>query len=479
MSVAQAYISSPIDKRELKLFLWFGIATLIFGICGALLNMPYAGLIPGLFLLCALLVRSPIAMLISLFATFSVAVHLGFLTLDTPVLLLLICYWYFNKKKHNIQDEFVWVRRLAWANVVWIGILFTIHINDYDNWQWVVGTGIRLILYFVMFIVTLDIVKELSRKEILHVIRWAWFFSIIVSIIAIYQHYGLGLSRVNSILEAHHAHLGDYATVGALLGGIITVWTERSDERLIGWVSIILALLAVVLSESRASIIGVSVGLAFFGLLGGFRGIVVVSIVVALLYGSGLITQELQKEKGLTFQQSREYITNANLEKANYDVSSVTRVFEWVGVLNFEQKTDILHILCGVGPGNFGEAMRPYTTLYALYVKQPGTSLNGAHNNYLHVLAELGFVGSILFWGFLVFLSYMVLRLGKRGNHRQKNITKITIATTVALFVSGITQETFYSQLGMGNFLGLYLVVIVLILHLKTDKALISQYKDK
>ena len=353
-------------------------------------------------------VKSPVAMLITLFATFSIALHIYIFTLDTPVLLLMICYWLVNGRNKKLYIDHKWLFIFAWMNVIWISLLFLWHVGDFDNTDWVVGTGLRLILYFIMFIVAFDVVQKLSKSEVMTILRWAWIFSIIVSIIAIYQHYVLGYVRINSILESHHAHLGDYATGAVIICGLITVWAEGFGEKMMGILTCILALVALVVSENRANIVGIGVGLSLFGILKGFKGLVIVTILVGVIYSSGVVNHVIQKEKEMTFQESKASEKPDTFGTTKYDGSSVDRILGWVGILNFEQHADLIWQSCGVGPGNFGYAMRPYFTLFALYNKQPGTALNGAHNNYLHVMVELGFIGFILFWGFIIILGVNV-----------------------------------------------------------------------
>jgi hypothetical protein len=44
----------------------------------------------------------------------------------------------------------------------------------------------------------------------------------------------------------------------------------------------------------------------------------------------------------------------------------------------------------------------------------------------------------------------------------------------VALLVSGFTQETFYAQPAMGNFMGFYVVTIALLMNLTAEKKVLK-----
>jgi len=155
-------------------------------------------------------------------------------------------------------------------------------------------------------------------------------------------------------------------------------------------------------------------------------------------------------------------------EAANYDASSVDRIFIWLGILTMEQHANAVQMFTGVGPGNFQNFMRPYMQLHQIYIGIEGNSSTGAHNNYLHILVELGIGGLIIFGAFMVNLLLQFWRIRKSSDKRVSVTSSIMIAGTIALLASGFTQETFYSQQPMGNFFGFYFVVMVLVLQLAT-----------
>ncbi|HZV12182.1 MAG TPA: hypothetical protein VFA55_03135, partial [Candidatus Kapabacteria bacterium] len=164
-------------------------------------------------------------------------------------------------------------------------------------------------------------------------------------------------------------------------------------------------------------------------------------------------------------EQAQETMTKAG-EKADYDPSSVDRVFVWIDVLNMELHASNIQRFTGIGPGNFYDYMRPYMILHSLYTGIPGNSINGAHDNYIHIFVELGAGGLILFGIFMTGIFRKFWNMRKQSDIRLNTTANIVVAGTVALLISGFTQETFYSQPAMGNFMGFYLVVIVLLLSL-------------
>ena len=62
----------------------------------------------------------------------------------------------------------------------------------------------------------------------------------------------------------------------------------------------------------------------------------------------------------------------------------------------------------------------------------------------------------------------MCILIKNTGDPRLINTSILATSGTVALIVSGFTQETFYSQPAMGNFMGMYFILLILIMRLKS-----------
>jgi hypothetical protein len=103
-------------------------------------------------------------------------------------------------------------------------------------------------------------------------------------------------------------------------------------------------------------------------------------------------------------------------------------------------KANPLHLLIGAG---FGSA------------RVAGKGSNG-HMLYLHIVAETGFIGLLVFSA-LIFIILKTL-------YRYEAGSLVLFWGTIALLLSGLTQETFYPVPSMAHFIGLYLVALAVAL---------------
>lgn len=139
------------------------------------------------------------------------------------------------------------------------------------------------------------------------------------------------------------------------------------------------------------------------------------------------------------------------------DLSSVSRLFIWKSALNHFFASDILQKLFGVGIG-------AYSTIQNDFVLWGGLrAASGAHNNFLHVLSEIGIVGFIIF----ILLFYTILR---NLYSTKDQLCRAFFFATIALLASGITQETFWFQRAFGSFWLCYMFFLAIILQRKQRK---------
>src|SRR5579883_2747950 len=120
MDVSASYIHEKIASKDILPFILFAGVTLLFSLAGFFLNIPVIGLFSPFLLIAALLIKNPVGMFIALFATFSVAINISVFTADSAILLLMAGYWLINKSElGKAEKSFKWLRRMAWANLIW------------------------------------------------------------------------------------------------------------------------------------------------------------------------------------------------------------------------------------------------------------------------------------------------------------------------------------------------------------------------
>ncbi len=148
-------------------------------------------------------------------------------------------------------------------------------------------------------------------------------------------------------------------------------------------------------------------------------------------------------------------IVNATLhsqDTGTLDLSSYSRFYIWYGAYLHFLKVGILQKLFGIGIGTFSSI--PYEFVIWGIAK----SATGAHNNFLHVLLEIGIVGFISF----ILLFFFILK--ELYKYSTNMLCRMFFFLTIALLASGLTQETFWFQKAFGSFWLYYIFLLAIVL---------------
>ncbi len=134
------------------------------------------------------------------------------------------------------------------------------------------------------------------------------------------------------------------------------------------------------------------------------------------------------------------------------DYSSQSRLLIWKSTLqNFISSSPLTKVV-GFGLGFFHTIKHDFFFFYS-------RSASGAHNNYLHVLTEGGVVGL----GIFIALFITILRQLHHAG-RSDRAARVYFFITIALLVSGLTQETFWFQPAFPNLWLFYMTLLAAIL---------------
>ena len=453
-----ATVHMAITRSERTPFIVFVAASIVGAVIAARLGIPAAGLVLPCAAFAVLAIQSVRLQIILLFATYSVSLTAAMFSADVLLVLGLLGTWVSQRMFATRKSLFTGgIRRVALANALWVSLVFVWHLSDSPLSLAVISVATKLALYYVLFAVLTDLVAVFTRRQVVVVLWWAWTFAVVVSSVAVFQYYVLEMTRIHSILESNHAHLGNYGLVAMIVGGVLFTLAEGRWQRILCLSSIPLFLLGTIVSQTRADWIGAIVGLVLFGMLRGIKSFFAIGIVVALVAVSGLVSHIIEKEIQKT-------MTGAELPDAtsrtSVDMSSIDRVLIWVGILSLEQQAPLLDLVAGFGPGQLPRVLYPHTELFRTFSREP--EANGAHNNFLHVLVECGIGGLLLFLAFFVRVIRDFSRVRRTGGVGARLIGAVVIAGTLALLVSGFTQETLYAQTSMGNLFGFYLATLAL-----------------
>jgi hypothetical protein len=145
---------------------------------------------------------------------------------------------------------------------------------------------------------------------------------------------------------------------------------------------------------------------------------------------------------------------------------SLSTLFQSGGTTSVQQRYDIWsaavhiaahHPLTGIGPDAFALVYPQYQSAAWVAALGPNYLVNGAHDIFMNVLADQGFVGLLLFLALLVFIglrsigAWRRLRAVELGDHddalkTQAQAHRITLAVASAATVAYIVQAVFNVQ---------------------------------
>jgi len=394
-------------------------------------------------------------------AVSSVAVYLGGVPIDLLAFPILTLSWAIHFKNRISVRNARHLYFMAVLNAIWVIIVLVIHGMDFDaKYAWFVG--VRLISFYAAFWMVLDLTGGVSAEWIRRLIFIILAISTIPTLYALFEAMVMGKGHVSSILEPHHSHLGNYGVAAVMVAGWGIVLASSGFGKLLSWGAFLCGCLAVIFSETRSDMLGLAAGFIAFGVARNTRTLLVTLVCLVSFSQVGFVRDILEREKAMTLQEGALTGRPESGVETSIDVSSAERVMIWLGVVEYLQHANFQQLAIGVGPGNFGPAMLPYMTIHALYINRPGVTMNGAHNNILHVTSELGVVGFLLSLVFLVGCAYQLFRMRKNPEPRIASLAAITFAALIGLFASSFTQETFYSQPSMGNFYGFLLLLLAI-----------------
>jgi O-antigen ligase len=247
-------------------------------------------------------------------------------------------------------------------------------------------------------------------------------------------------------LFAHHSQIGNMMTI-SISCAMYKMLTVKAVKNKIFY--LILGLLfcwAIICSGSRGNLLGVMCAIGIM---------ILTQIKLSKTYFFLLIGVLLVSTGLILFSPIIQLINiTLNSSGSSVDMSSYNRLFIWKGAWEQFVKAPFITKLFGIGIGNF-------TNLHYSFLLEGGKkATSGAHNNFLHVLTETGIIGFSIFIGF--FISTIVY-LWKKG--KEDSLAYCYIWVTIALLISGFSQETFWFQPSFGNFwlyymLGLGLALI-------------------
>ena len=288
------------------------------------------------------------------------------------------------------------------------------------------GVGIEKILRYGLFITFFFLVVQLTRDSngVRRVLRALALSASAAALWALVSYLSGNLDRAGGPIEDPNDFAYLIVTVLPIVGYL---FVEERDRRGLWGASFAILIAAALATLSRGALVGLA-ALALWALLTGkvsvggvlaAAGALIGVILIALTFWSPLVNESVTR-KGKIAEQN-----------------TASRVAFWTAALDMSYD----HPLVGVGPGRFGDETATYLGNRPSSLQRPL-----AHNSYLEIMAESGFLALVAFLTYLAG-SWTLLTRGRRQALAAGDQAQARLATALqASFVVAVVSGAFLSQ---------------------------------
>jgi O-antigen ligase len=309
---------------------------------------------------------------------------------------------------------------------------------------------------------------------------WVVFSAIFIAILFVNaKHALLGFTfvDVNKAVKPFFRNHVNYAALIVIFLPFVVLWLNRIKgitlKKLILWTGIILFLLSIYLTYTRAAMLSVFIAFGAYFIIK-FKLVKMALLVTAFTVVAGLsfvlVNNEFM-EYAPDFEKTVTHTKFNNLVEATakgQDVSTMERVYRWLAGYYMIQERPIM----GFGAGNYYTSYKAYTVnKFRTYVSN-NPDKSGIHCYYLMILVEQGFLGFFILLG----LCTMLLIRGERLYHRLKDkfYKDIVMASTISLVVimAILLINDMLEAVKVGSFFFLFASFIMIIELKRKEKAI-------
>lgn len=394
--------ASVIGQNEKRLFLFANIALILSFIAAGITGSVAIAVLPLILVVLPILISNLVLAWYIAFGFVIISqeavvpgVRAGIQVPTEPLILLILFLWiiaFILRGEWRLSVEYLDVPLLGLFGLLGFSTIISTHplvtFKSTLNTMWYVGIG-----YF-FFKTHFQQVRDIRKVVGLFLI-----LSIFVASVVLFRHSAMGFASSAAgsfMVEPFFPEHGSYAAylcfAFAIALSLTYAWSELSKQlKILVCVSLPVTLLGIVFSYTRGAWLGVVMLFLFFFAaklrrMFRLRSFFVTVVLVAIIAG------------GIAFSGASQ-ILERNLNsifRADANVSNLERFNRWSAAIDMFRA----YPLTGVGYGTYAQNYFGYRNVFLK------TALSGnmmrAHNEYLTVLAELGFVGALIF-GWLLF----------------------------------------------------------------------------
>lgn len=286
-------------------------------------------------------------------------------------------------------------------------------------------------IQLLLFVIIRSFITDRSQNH--SMIRYILLTSLIVSVVGIIQYYfashmspdWVDKHLYNNIPNRAFSTLYNPNVLGSYLILVISIavagfhCSEKSQNKIVTSIVLIAAYLCMVLTFSRGAWLGLAISILIVFLFSKEKPYILAVIFITLL----LVIPELDA-----------VLTRINPGLLSDDSSNIYRHYLWTTAFDTFKQNPIF----GSGLGSFGFSLPSHS-------KVGGYLVSHAHNIYLQLLAELGLLGFIAFFGYLISIVYTAFKVFRYSLCPQtRSFALGAMAGLIGLLVHGTVDATIY-----------------------------------
>ncbi len=338
-----------------------------------------------------------------------------------------------------------------------------VSIAIYINLFWILVTSItstmplvsfKFFMARLWFLAAFYFIASQLFKKPKNIHRFTWLYVLPLLIVIAYtitRHIKFGIYDQDVANFVPNPFFSDHTSYGAVLAMFLPVMIGLAFTRkykpyvkVIIWAIIVILLIAIILSYTRATWVSLVIALGFFILLllkARFRFVMLLlgmAITVFLIFRVDIMLK-LEENRQDSSANISEHIKS--ISNVTSDASNLERLNRWYCAFRmFKQKP-----VFGWGPGTYMFQYAPFQFSYEkTIISTNAGDLGNAHSEYIGPLAESGLLGSLSFLMIVFIALYTGMKVIRQAQNREIKI----IATSVLL---GLV--TYFVHGGLNNFL--------------------------
>jgi putative inorganic carbon (HCO3(-)) transporter len=363
---------------------------------------------------------------------FSIAISSAPASVFTGLLIAAFLFKKFIAKKAIFSGTAISIPVLVFFAITCLSIINSVSYRDAIK-----GGVLRLLQYILLFFIVEQEVKD--KRQIAKIIFSVCAGLLLVSLDGIWQvatgkdfirGYGpvinLGLVRATASFKDSNL-MGIYLSAFAPLAFGMTMYYRKSSKRILMFLLSLLSLAGIALTFSRPTLLATYIALFFLGIVNKEK-VLVILLIVLILVAPFILPGSIKK-------WAKEVEYNPIRFMCNDDRIAVYR-----NSLNMIKA----HPWLGVGANNYMKQYKKY--------KEPVEYRNiitldymYAHNNFIHMAAEIGLVGLAVFFWLLYKLFQEGMRIYSSSSEAYLKLVSLSLtACLIAFLINGLMESSLY-----------------------------------